>query len=722
MNHTLKTSISIGFAATLLTPALWAQNKHKNVLFLMADDFNYWAKCIGYQDAAYTPNIDALAAKGVLFTEAHCSSPVCNPSRNALWSGFRASTTGIEGNADGYVREVAGFANIVTMNQYFMDNGYFTYGAGKLYHSGSMGDVTTDPTHWSQLNTAASGCGGSATITWTNPGWTTMTYKVGGALATTNCNDVTLANNVVALLKGYDKSANKDKPFFIGCGVFRPHLPWNCPKDFWDMVTGEIKIPKGYMAGDLADIGESPESSHTEAVKAGKWLEAIHVYLANCALADYNIGLMIKALETTQYKDNTIICFMGDHGWHLGEKEKWGKNTLYDEANHTTLIIYDPSAKGNGQKCTKVVSLQDLYPTLVELCGLPPKTDIEGRSLAPVLNVPDRNDWDWPVYMRYGGTDYIKTNDWRYIGGSKNQLYNMKNDPYEFTNLLYGSQASNYTAVRSRLIQQMDSITTIGQELKAKLLAGYTYKPANKSVPGLIEAENYDEGANRLTYYDKSTTNTGGANYRSRDAVDIEITNDAAGAFCITGIQDGEWLQYSINDYLPGEYTAQFRVSNSSGSEQKLKVLLNDTVVAEVIIPTTAVNEWTTAKASGIKLNENDRYVLKLAMAGNGFKINNMNWTQTTDADGIKVINDGRDRFITSPVVTDRILKMDLTAANMVLKADFYDMKGRCIKTDYLYGEMNVEYPLDQLFTQGTYIIKFDDTDRQHTEKFVVSK
>ena len=109
-------------------------------------------------------------------------------------------------------------------------------------------------------------------------------------------------------------------------------------------------------------------------------------------------------------------------------------------------------------------------------------------------------------------------------------------------------------------------------------------------------------------------------------------------------------------------------------------------------------------------------------MAGNGFKINNMNWTQTTDADGIKVINDGRDRFITSPVVTDRILKMDLTAANMVLKADFYDMKGRCIKTDYLYGEMNVEYPLDQLFTQGTYIIKFDDTDRQHTEKFVVSK
>ena len=102
----------------------------------------------------------------------------------------------------------------------------------------------------------------TATITWTNPGWTTMTYKVGGALATTNCNDVTLANNVVALLKGYDKSANKDKPFFIGCGVFRPHLPWNCPKDFWDMVTGEIKIPKGYMAGDLADIGESPESSH----------------------------------------------------------------------------------------------------------------------------------------------------------------------------------------------------------------------------------------------------------------------------------------------------------------------------------------------------------------------------------------------------------------------------------------------------------------------------
>ena len=132
----------------------------KNVLFLMADDFNYWTGTNGYYPAAQTPNIDRLAKKGIMFLQAYCSSPVCNPSRNALWSGYRPSTTGIDDNGAGYVREKPGFENIVSMNQYFMQHGYFTYGAGKLWHPAKMGGEETDAENWTQLDRGVSGCNG----------------------------------------------------------------------------------------------------------------------------------------------------------------------------------------------------------------------------------------------------------------------------------------------------------------------------------------------------------------------------------------------------------------------------------------------------------------------------------------------------------------------------------------------------------------------------------
>ena len=251
----------------------------------MADYFNNQIKEISYYPQAKTPNLDKLAKQGVLFKNASCSSPVCNPSRNALWSGLRPATTKIwanSNNPDGdYVRDIPGFENIKTMNQYFTEHGYFTYGCGKLYHPAKMGAVNTDPTHWSQISTEGSGANGGNSYAWSNPNtevsWSAGEYDVNQS------NDTKLAIGVANLIKGYSASANKNKPFFIACGLFRPHLPWNVHKMFFDYFNPDtLDIPQGYKDNDLDDIvGASPAQDHMTIVAGGQWKNAKKAYLAN---------------------------------------------------------------------------------------------------------------------------------------------------------------------------------------------------------------------------------------------------------------------------------------------------------------------------------------------------------------------------------------------------------------------------------------------------------
>lgn len=464
----LKTAILLG--TTLLSTNLQAQQK-KNVLFLMADDFNFWLHDIGYYPQAKTPNLDALAKKGVLFTNANCSSPVCNPSRNAMWSGMRPSTTGIENNSDGYVRDIPGFENIVSMHQYFKQNGYFTYGAGKLWHPGKMGGHNTDPENWTTLYKGATGAAGGSYYKFESESpseaikWSAGDYDLNDP---EKSSDTYMANHIADMIRNYDHSVNKDIPFFIGCGVFRPHLPWNCNKKFYDLFDPQkLEIPKGYKEHDLDDIDNvKPVDIHEELVRKGLWKEAIRAYLANLAYADYNLGIILNALDSSSVKNNTIVVFMGDHGWHLGEKSRWSKYALYDEANHTTLIIYDPSAEGNGKICKKVVSLQDIYPTLVSLTNLKEKTDIEGRNIVPLLKNPEEKSWNWPILMSYSGTNYIKTNEWKYVDSETSpQLYHVANDPYEFDNLI---KKPGTQPIIDQLKTQIDSMLLFGKNYKLK--------------------------------------------------------------------------------------------------------------------------------------------------------------------------------------------------------------------------------------------------------------
>ncbi|MBV3638538.1 sulfatase-like hydrolase/transferase [Bacteroides cellulosilyticus] len=724
----LKIGLYSFFTIALLptqSPIAAQQQERKNILFLMADDFNYWTSALGYHPQSKTPNIDKLAAKGVMFTDAHCSSPVSNPSRNALWSGYRPTTTGIMNNSGGYVRNIPGFENTVTMNQYFMQQGYWVYGAGKLYHPSSMKDAKgdeIDQKNWSQRYTGGTGSQGGNYLKWKNPGWETMTYSVNPAKMTTeNCPDFQMATEVAQFIRNYESSPQAGKPFFIGCGVFRPHLPWNIPKEFWNLFkTEDIELPKGYKKGALADLPwMHAGADHQGVVEAGKWQEAIHAYLASQALADYNIGLLLDALEDTPYAENTIVCFMGDHGWHLGEKERWGKNTLFDQGNHTTLIIYDPSAKGNGKVCRKVVSLQDIYPTLMELSGIPVKTDIEGNSLAPLLDEPSREDWEHPVIMAYSGTSYIKTNQWRYVRDTKTNrqmLFNVADDPYEHTNLRY---KTGYEDVLSRLDIQLDSLIGIGQELKRKRLANYSFIPTSHTLPGILEAEDYDEGAEQQTYHDNDIENKGGA-YRTEDGVDIYITDDLeGGSFHISDIASGEWWKYTVEEYVAGEYNVHIRVKNASEYPMQLHLHQRTRKVGSVEIPPT--DGWKTFVMSKVELEAERNLHLTFSVEGAGSDMF-LNWFrfESIPTGNINLRADSDRKCLINNVARNGYLELDLTPTDAIAQITIYTTEGKEISSHKVPGEQRVMYELPASLAKGHYLIRISDSACSSVEKFIV--
>ncbi|MEL7118295.1 MAG: sulfatase-like hydrolase/transferase, partial [Bacteroidota bacterium] len=337
-----------------------------------------------------------------------------------------------------------------------------TYAGGKIYHPGKMGAHTTDPDHWSDFTTQGSGSPGGPFYSWQAD--TNGAYKWGaGTFDIETSNDTQLARHFAQKIKTY----NNDQPFFMAMGLFRPHLPFNCHKDFFDLFNPDtLNIPQGYLENDNADIldGYNGTAQFEEINAEGQWKNAIRAYLANMAYADFNVGIVLDALSKSIHKDSTIIVFTGDHGWHLGEKDRMSKHAVFDQASRTTFIIYDPSAEGNGKISKKVVSLQDIYPTLVDLCGLPKRDAIQGESLKPLLNDPNSETWDFPVMMTYSGNNIIKTNKWRLIDkGDNSQLYDIENDPYEFNNLY---NEPGYGPIISSLRQEIARFLEEGEMVK----------------------------------------------------------------------------------------------------------------------------------------------------------------------------------------------------------------------------------------------------------------
>ena len=613
----------------LCTSSIYSQSP-KNILLIIADDFNSWTREIGYYPQAITPNLDALSQRGVLFTHTYSPSAICNPSRNAMMSGFRPNTTEHYHNYQGYVRNRPAFANIKTLNQYFTENSYYTYAGGKVYHPQSMGGVESDSAHWSGLYTEGVGSPGGNLVNWeadnhNNLGWSVGEFDLNTA------GDTRLANHMAQFVQNYSLADHEGKPFFAAVGFYRPHLPWNIHRQFWDMYSEDtLDIPQGYLSNDLDDHVGQDTTLHHEIVSKGKWKEAIHAYLAGISYADYNTGILLDALENSPHKDNTIIVFMGDHGWHLGEKSVWDKARHYQNAFHTSFIIYDPSAQGNGTKCMKPVSLQDLYPTLVEIAGLAPKTDIEGESLAPLLADPQDPNWSKPVIMTNWGNNALRTEEYRLFEHHReDQLYRIDVDPWEFHNLYFQPE---YSTLIDSLNNQIAQINQVGFDLRSKLENNYQYSPSLNILPGIVEAENYDEGVQNHTYYDHNPGNAGGQ--LRGDGVDIYSDTNSSGGYYVGGLEEGEWLEYSLYQVPSSIYQINFRISNSNPNpDQAIALYLGTKFLGEVAIGTTnAANSWEYITLPNVYIHTQSSRILTVQIKGGNFQLDHIHfeWSNTS--------------------------------------------------------------------------------------------
>jgi arylsulfatase A-like enzyme len=400
-----------------------------NVLFIAVDDLNDWVGFLGGYADVKTPNIDRLAARGMMFARAYCSAPACNPSRASLLCGVAPSTSGVYHNNQPWRK---GLPNAVTLPRYFMNNGYTVVGGGKIFHGGfpdsrAWNESFHPPRDPQPPNRPVNGLPRTAQFDWgpvDEPDERMADYKI--------------VDWAIEQL-----GRKREKPAFVAVGLHKPHLPWYVPRKYFDLYPLDtIKRPAA-PADDLEDVPAvgrqmaRPQADHRRVVDSKNWDKAVQGYLASIAFADAQIGRLIDALDKSPAADRTIVVLWGDHGWHLGEKQHWRKFALWEEATRVPLAIVAPGVTKPGTRCERTVSLIDLYPTLVELCGLPSKSGLEGRSLRPLLADPTMK-WDRPVVTTHGrGNHAIRSERYRYIryhdGGE--ELYDHQADPLEHKNL-----------------------------------------------------------------------------------------------------------------------------------------------------------------------------------------------------------------------------------------------------------------------------------------------
>jgi choline-sulfatase len=421
-------------AAGLAASPLLARKRPPNVLFIAIDDLNDWTGCLGGHPQARTPNLDALARQGVLFTNAHCAAPLCNPSRAALLTGIRPSTSGVYYN-DQPPRQAPLLAQAVTLPQHFQQHGYRVVGGGKLFHypdPESWHDyfpskTTNKPPDPAPPKVPVNGIPDAAHFDW----------------GPVEVPDAAMGDMQVAEWAAAQLAPPAADPFFLGVGLFRPHLPWYVPPKYFDLHPLESIVLPTVNEHDLDDVPPvgrrfaRPEGDHRRVLEHNQWRQAVRGYLASISFADAVLGKVMDAFRRSPHARNTIVVLWSDHGWHLGEKLHWRKFALWEEATHNVLTISAPGVTKPGGRCGRTVSLLDVYPTLIDLCGLKPREGLEGVSLQPLLKRPAA-PWGRPALTTYGRNNHsVRSERWRYIryhdGGE--ELYDRQADPLEWVNL-----------------------------------------------------------------------------------------------------------------------------------------------------------------------------------------------------------------------------------------------------------------------------------------------
>ena len=404
-----------------------------NVLMISIDDLNDWVGVLGAHPDAQTPNIDRLAKEGILFTNAHCQAPICGPSRASLLSGLRPSTTGVYGQiSDEDLRAVPSFENIDFLPEYFKKNGYKTLGVGKIFHghapkgifqhSGGrikgFGPKPTKPYKWNQKGTSTD--------------W--------GAFPQ---HDSLMNDYSYAQWTKKELQKKHDQPFFMAVGLIRPHVPWYAPKKWFDQYdVDKIALPQ-YDPDDFNDLPEIAKRIAYKgmmpttdwAIESGEWRNIVHAYLACISFVDHQVGIVLDALQNSEYHDNTIVVLWSDHGYEIGEKGSFGKHTLWSESTKVPLIFKIPDFK-SPKSIDQPVELLDLYPTLLDYAKLPKNPLNEGKSLRSFIE--GNADDEAIAITTYGKNNHSMINQsYRYIryeDGSE-ELYDLSVDPDEKNNI-----------------------------------------------------------------------------------------------------------------------------------------------------------------------------------------------------------------------------------------------------------------------------------------------
>jgi arylsulfatase A-like enzyme len=409
-----------------------------NILFLAIDDQNDWIGCMGGHPQVKTPNIDRLAGRGTLFTNAHCQAPICNPSRSSLLTGLRPSSTGIYGLQPG-IRDVERTKNHITLPQTFTSAGYHTFNAGKIYHGGSIKpkDQPTEFNTWAR--TGGKGRPPKPFANLPEPRHPAMDWGVWPE-RDEDAPDYAVASAAIEALR----NAPKDKPFFIAAGFALPHVPCFAPQKWFDLYPDATLQMPPVLENDRADTPRFswylhwslPEPRLHTLKERNEWRPLVRAYLASISFMDAQLGRVVDALEATGRAENTIVVVWGDHGWHLGEKGITGKNTLWDRSTRVPLIFAGPGV-AKGAKCGRPAELLDIFPTLLELAGQPMRPDLEGHSLVPQLKNASAPR-EWPAITTQNHDNHgIRTERWRYIhyADGSEELYDMQADPNEWKNL-----------------------------------------------------------------------------------------------------------------------------------------------------------------------------------------------------------------------------------------------------------------------------------------------
>jgi iduronate 2-sulfatase len=451
------------FLGACATPLLRAQTKPKNVLFIMADDLTSRGLACYGNKVVKTPNIDKLAASGMLFQRAYCQYPLCAPARASLLTGRMPDVTRVLTNGPDFRDHIP---DTVTLPQLFKNNGYAAIREGKMYHMGVPGTVGTprwqDEASWTHN-------GSPQGKEHTSQGkLTALTPHIEGPGVSMNFvmtpdpkeqADFDAANRAIAHLEKH-----RNSQFFLGLGFVRPHVPFVAPDRFFDMYPLDVIKNFENPPNDLDDIPSYPKV-------VGNWGHmkmndeqrryALRAYYASTSFMDEQLGRVIDTLDALKLRDNTVVSFMSDHGWSLGEHTHWQKQNLMEESAKVPLIISAPGMKERGKVTYNLTESLDVYPTIAAQCGLRPPAYIDGKDLTPVLNNAKARTRQFARTQLFNPNfdgRAIRTEHFRYIrwkpkdGAVAEEFYDHRKDPFEFTNLAVSATPPKDLAAHRALI------------------------------------------------------------------------------------------------------------------------------------------------------------------------------------------------------------------------------------------------------------------------------